>query len=130
MTDSPNNSENGVADDAKKKYFHDRFVLLLLTVNVFLTLVCVATILLRLGDTGSSYIEAYRANLGLNAYSVGGAGQIISFAIFAVTVLVGQFFISLRLHSIRKQISWLVMLLATLLLALTVLISNSLLGLR
>lgn len=111
-------------------YFHDRFVLLMLTINIFLTLLCIATILLRLGDTGSSYIQSFRANLGLNAYSAGGVGQIFSFAVFAVTVLAGQTFISLKLHPIRKQASWIVMLMACLLLVLTTIIGNSLLQLR
>ena len=115
---------------SSKKYFHDRFVLLMLTVNVFLTLVCVAAILLRLGDTSNSYIESYRANLGLNAYAVGGAEQIISFAVFAVAVLVGQFYISLKLYHVRKEISWIMMVLGMLLLVLAVVISNALLQLR
>ena len=113
-----------------KNYFHDRFVLLILTINVFLTFVVVAMILLRLGDTSNSYIESFRANLGLNAYSVGGIGQIISFAVFAVGVLAGQFLISVRLHAIRKHASWIVMLMATLLLVLCLVISDSLLTLR
>ncbi|MGI9028094.1 MAG: hypothetical protein ACR2FM_04635 [Candidatus Saccharimonadales bacterium] len=113
-----------------KKYFHDRFVLLMLTINIFLTFVAVAIILLRLGDTGNSYIQAYRSNLGFNQYQAGGVEQIISFAVFAVAVLVGQFVISLRFHSIRRHVSWSVMMLATLLLVLTLIISNSLLQLR
>lgn len=113
-----------------KKYFHDRFVLLMLTINIFLTLVTVAFILLRLGDTSNSYIQAYRSNLGFNQYQVGGVEQIISFAVFAVAILVGQFLISLKFHSIRRHASWAMMLLATLLLILTLIISNSLLQLR
>ncbi len=113
-----------------KKYFHDRFVLVMLTVNAFLAFVTVASILLRLGDTSNNYIQAYRSNLGLNAYSVGGVEQIISFAVFAVIVLVGQFVFSYKLHEIRKQVSWIVMLLGMLLLVLGLIVSNALLGLR
>ena len=113
-----------------KKYFHDRFVLLMLTINIFLTFVIVAMILFRLGDTNNSYIQAYRSNLGLNAYSVGNVGQIISFAVFAVAVLVGQFIISLRLHAIRKHAAWTIMLMSMLLLILCLIISNRLLSLR
>lgn len=113
-----------------KKYFHDRFVLLMLTVNIFLTLVITALILLRLGDTGNSYIQAYRSNLGLNAYKVGGVGQILSFIVFAFSVLAGQFLISLHFHSIRRPASWIVMILAMLLLILCLIVSNALLRLR
>lgn len=113
-----------------KNYFHDRVVLLLLTINTFLAFVTVATVLLRLGDTSNSYIQAYRSNLGLNAYSVGGADQIISFAVFAVIVLGGQFYISWRLHSIRRHAAWIIMMMATLLLVLSFVIGNALLQLR
>lgn len=113
-----------------RKYFHDRFVLLMLTVNIFITIVCIVTILLRLGDTSGSYIQSYRGNLGLNAYSVGGVEQIISFIVFAVAVLAGQVWISLKLHPLNKQASRVVMLMAMLLLILCVVVSNSLLQLR
>jgi hypothetical protein len=123
MADSSNNSH-------VRKYFHDRFVLLMLTVNIFLAVICVVMILLRLGDTGSSYIQSYRSNLGLNAYSVGDVKEIISFAAFSLIVLVGQFFISMKLHPIRKHASWIVMVLAGILLILSLVISNALLQLR
>lgn len=113
-----------------KKYFHDRFVLLMLTINIFLTFVTVAVILLNLGDTSNSYIQAYRSNLGLNAYQVGGVGQIISFAVFAVAALVAQILISVRFYSIRKEASWTILVLGTLLLILTLIVSNALLQLR
>lgn len=113
-----------------KKFFHDRFVLLMLTVNLFLAFIAVTLILLNLGDTSNSYIQSYRANLGLNAYKVGGVEHIISFVVFTVMVLVGHFIISLRLHSIRRHASWAIMLLAALLLILCILVSNSLLRLR
>lgn len=127
MADPSNNQKE---NQTTRDYFHDRFVLLMLTINTFLAVVCIVSIFLRLGDTSSSYIEAYRANLGINAYSVGGVEQIISFAIFALAVLVGQFFLSLKFHPIRKQASWLIMLLASLLLLLSIIVGNSLLGLR
>lgn len=113
-----------------KKYFHDRFVLLMLTINIFLTLIIAAVVLLRLGDTGNSYIQAYRSNLGLNAYKVGGVGQILSFIAFAVLVLAGQFLISLHFHTVRRHASWIIMILAMLLLILCLVVSNSLLRLR
>ena len=113
-----------------KKYFNDRFVLLMLAVNLFLTVVTIASVLLRLGDTGNSYIKSYQANLGLDAYSVGGAEQLIAFPVFSVIVFVGMFFISMRLHHIRKHAAWIIMVLATLLLVLSLIIANSLLGLR
>lgn len=113
-----------------RKYFHDRFVLVALTINVFLTLLAIAFVTLNLGDTGSSYIQSYRSNLGLNAYQVGNVGQIISFAVFSVAVLIGQFVISLKFYGIRKHVSWIIMVLGMLLLVLSLIVSNALLQLR
>lgn len=113
-----------------RKYFHDRFVLLVLTVNAFIAIVTVVSILLRLGDTSGSYIQAFRSNLGLNAYQVGDVGQIVSFAVFAVAVLAGQFVLSLKFYAIRKHAAWLIMLLGTLLLVLSLIVSNALIQLH
>lgn len=113
-----------------RNYFHDRFVLFAFAINIFLTLAAIVNVVLRLGDTSDTYIQAYRSNLGLNGYSSGEAGQIISFAVFAVLVFFGQLFISLKLHGIRKHASWAVIVLATLLLVLTLIVSNALLQLR
>lgn len=113
-----------------RKYFHDRFVLLALTVNTFLTMLVIAFVFLNLGDTSGSYIQSYRSNLGLNAYQVGGPGQIISFAAFAVAAWMGQFVISLRFYGIRKHVSWIIMVLGTFLLILSLIVSNALIQLR
>lgn len=113
-----------------KKYFHDRFVLLMLTINSFLTLLITASILLRLGDTNDIYIKSYRGNLGLSGYEAGGLGQILSFIIFAGFVLVMQFVLSLKVYHLRKQVAWTVMILSSLLLILSLIIANALLELR
>ena len=113
-----------------KKYFHDRFVLLMLTINSFLTVLVTASILLRLGDTSDIYIKSYRANLGLNGYSAAGLDQILSFIVFAAFVLVAQFVLSLRLYHLRKQAAWAVMIMSSLLLVLSLIVANALLQLR
>lgn len=113
-----------------KKYFHDRFILFMLTVNSFTAIITIVGVLLQLGDTGDTYIQSYRSNLGLNAFTSGDVTQILGFVVFAALVLVGQLFISLQLHGIRKHASWLVMSLGFLLLLMTLIISNALLQLR
>jgi hypothetical protein len=113
-----------------KKYFHDRFVLLMLTINSFLALFITASILLRLGDTSDVYIKSYRENLGLNGYEAGGLGQILSFIIFAGFILIMQFALSLRIYHLRKQVAWAVMILGGVLLLLSLIVSNALLELR
>jgi hypothetical protein len=112
-----------------RRYFHDRFVLLMLTINLFLACVSLVGILARLGEPGDTYVHQFRANLGLNAYDAGGAGEIVSFAVFAVFIFAAQLILSLRLYPIRKAASWMIMTLAMLLLVLTLIVSNALLAL-
>lgn len=113
-----------------KRYLHDRFVLFFLAVNAFLALAIIASVLFRLGDTSDGYIQQYRSNLGLNGYRVGGVGQIISFAIFAIMVFVFQVVISFRVYDIKKQAAWVVLVLSTLLLILSLFVSSALIQLR
>ncbi len=68
-----------------KKYLHDKFVLLLASINIFLALLCAVLILLRLGvgQGSEGYIVQYRANLGISAYKTGSVTTILSFVLFA-----------------------------------------------
>lgn len=117
--------------DIPKKYLRDRMVLLLVTVNAFLTLLTTILILLRL-DTARSdgYFVQFRSNLGLNAYKVGDAGAMLSFVAFAWLVFFFHAYISIRTYHMRRNVSVVTLAFATLLLALTVIISNALLVLR
>lgn len=112
-----------------RKFFHDRFVLFLLTINGFLTLVSVVVILLRLGG-GDNYIQSFRSNLGLSAISVGGVGEIINFLLFAIGIFAASIFMGLKFHRVRQSSGWVVMLLTTLLLVLNLIVVNALLDLR
>lgn len=114
-----------------KKYFHDRTVLLLLSVNAFLTLVACAWVLLRLGSThSSSYIVQYRGDVGIDAFKTGSALDLFNFTIFAVAVLVIHSALSLRMYHIHRQLSVVILSLATVLLILAIIVSNALLVLR
>lgn len=114
-----------------KKYLHDRLVLLLITVNAFLAAVTSVLILLRLdGSRADGYFIQYRENLGLNAYKVGSTAGLLSFIVFAVFVLVFHTWISVRSYQQRRDVSIVVLAMATLLLALTLIVSNALLVLR
>ncbi len=114
-----------------KKYFHDRTVLVLLTTNVFLALVAVLMITLRL-DVGRAdgYIIEYRSNLGLSAFTNGGAVPIISFMVFAVLTLIFHVTLSMRVYEVRRHFAITVLAMALLLLVLTIIVSNALLVLR
>jgi len=114
-----------------KKYFHDHFVLLLLSINVFLALAGSVYILVRLSTShGSSYIVQYRPILGISSYQAGNVVQLLSFVGFALIVLIVHTFLSLRAYKIHRQLAVAILCLGVLLLLLTVIISNALLVLH
>jgi hypothetical protein len=114
-----------------KKYFHDHFVLLLLSANIFLAFAGIVYILVRIGTNhGSSYIVQYRPSLGIGAYQAGSVLELFSFAGFALIVLVVHTALSLRAYKIHRQLAVAILCLGILLLLLTVIISNALLVLH
>ncbi len=117
--------------DIPKKYFHDRLILLLLTVNAFLTAVVTVLILLRLDatETGGYFVQ-YRANLGLNAYTVGSFVGLLSFIVFAVFILAFHTWLSMRVYHVKRSLATVILAFGALLLALTLIVSNALLVLR
>lgn len=114
-----------------KKYFQDRLVLLLLSLNTFLALFGSILILLRL-DSGRSegYIIRYRANQGLDAFGKGGVTELLSFIIFAALVLGFHTVLSIKIYSHRRHFSMAVLGLGLLLLVVAIIVSNALLELR
>lgn len=114
--------------DIPKKYFHDRIILLLATINLCLAVVTSVLILLRFsaGHSGAYFVQ-YRANLGLNAYKTGSSLELLSFIVFAVLVLAGHLVISMRLYTVRREYSVAVLAAGTLLLVLGLVVSNALL---
>jgi hypothetical protein len=114
-----------------KKYFHDRLVLLILTINTFLTLLCSVLILLRLDSSqGDSYIVQYRANLGLSAFKAGGSSTFIAFILFALITYLLTIVLSVRVYSFHRHFAVTILSLALLLLVLATIVSNALLVLR
>ena len=114
-----------------KKYFHDRAVLMLLSTNTFLTVLNGLLILLRL-DAGKAggYTVEYRSNLGLSAFKIGGALTIISFIVFSALILVAHTVLSMRTYNINRGFAVAILALGTLLLLLSIIVSNALLVLR
>jgi hypothetical protein len=114
-----------------KKYFHDHFVLLLLSVNAFLAVAGSIFILLRLSSShGNGYIVQYRSSLGINAFKTGSVVDLLSFIAFAALVLATHTMLSLRAYQIHRQLAIAILSLGVLLLTLTIIISNALLVLR
>lgn len=114
-----------------KKYFHDRLILLLLSVNVFLTFLASIWVLFKL-DSGRSagYIVQYRSSLGISALKTGDAGELVAFIGFALLVLAIHFVLSMRVYPIKREVSIVILMLGGLLLLGSIIVSNALLVLR
>ncbi len=116
---------------ATKTFFRDHFVLLLLTVNVFLALFAVIFVLLRLSSShGNGYIVQYRSSLGVSAFKTGSVLELISFSIFALLVLGINAVLSFKTYSINRNLSITVLCLGVLLTVLDIIVSNALLVLH
>lgn len=114
-----------------KNFFHDRLVLLLLSINTFLAVLGSLLILLRLdGGRSTSYIVQYRSNLGLSAFRSGGATAFTGFIIFFVFVLVFHSLLSAKMYTGHRQFAISVLAMALLLIILGIVVSNALLVLR
>lgn len=110
-----------------KDFFYDRLVLFLLTLNSFITILTVLSVLLRLGNSSGVYVNSYRSNLGLGGIDTGGAKEVISFVLFAIIIFTFQIILAIKFYKIRKTSAWAVMLMTTLLLVLNIIVANSLL---
>lgn len=117
-----------------QKYLHDRLVLLLLSINVFLALAATIFMLLQLGARHTSdYIVQCRdcSNISyVGRFTHGGVSELLSFIVFALIVVVVHTTLSVRVYRIHRQLSVTVLALGVLLLLLTVIVSNALLVLR
>lgn len=116
------------------QYLHDRWILLLLSVNVFLALAtCIFVPLLLSTNHGNGYIVQCRdcSNIGnINRFTNGSVLELLSFVGFALLVLVIHVLLSLRTYHIHRQVAIAVLSLGVLLLLLTLIVSNALLVLR
>lgn len=114
-----------------KRYFQDRLILLILSINTFLATLNSVLILLRMDSSrADSYIVQYRANLGLSAFKVGGSSTFISFILFSLITLVFSAVLSMRVYPFHRQFAVAILSLTLLLLVLALIISNALLVLR
>ncbi len=111
-----------------KNYFHDRMVLLLLTVNTFLAGLMSILVLLRLDSSkAESYIVQYRANLGVNSFKSGDGSTFIGFIIFAILIVVMHTILSMKVYGLHKRYAIIVLGFCTLLLVIALFVSNALL---
>lgn len=110
-----------------KKFFHDHVVLLLLSINAFLTLALTILILLRLSNShGTGYIVQYRPSLGIGTFKTGSVAELASFIGFGILVLITHSVLAMRAYHVRRQVSLAILALGVLLLVLAIIISNAL----
>jgi len=113
-----------------KKYFQDRIVLLLLSVNTFLAVLSAILILLRL-DTGAGkiYYVQFRGNLNfVDAFQFGSANTFIAFILFSFFVLIFHTLLSMRAYHIRRHFAIAVLGMGLLLLTVCLIVSNALIN--
>lgn len=115
-----------------KKYLHDKLILSLLSIILFLALVCVVLVLLRFGAGGATngYIVQFRANLGISAFKTGSLASILSFPLFALLISGTSILLSIKAFAVRRQLALAILSLTILLLILAIIVSNALLVLR
>lgn len=110
-----------------KKYFHDRLVLLGLSLNVFIVFVTLLFLVFRIGGGHSGYIVQYRQNLGGDAFTAGTVVQILSFGLFSVLVFCIGLVLSARMYEVHRQLAIVVQAMTTLLLVFSLIVGNALL---
>ena len=111
-----------------KKFIHDRIVLLLISMDVFVAILAASLVLLRLDpNRQTSYIVEYRSNLGLNALKAGGSATFISFIIFAVFTVIFNIVLSAKVYHVRRHFSVAILAITLLLLVAALIVSNALL---
>jgi uncharacterized membrane protein YciS (DUF1049 family) len=116
---------------AARKYFQDKVVLSLVSLNLFLAVLVVIVVALRLGsNAGEGYIVQYRSNLGIGAFKTGSMADFVYIIIFAVLAAGFHVFMSFKTYRIRRQLAVAVLGMGGLLLVLALIISNALLVLR
>lgn len=113
-----------------KQYLHDRVILLIASVNAFLALILCISTLIRLDTSHSSYIIQYRANLAVDAFKSGSSSELYGFVVFGLLVCAFHLLISVRVYRIHRQLAVTVLGMGTLLLVVSVIVSNALLILR
>ena len=118
---------------ASRKYFHDHFVLLLLSINTVLAFLASLYVLLRLSSGhGNGYIVQCRdcSNVANIKFTNGSVVELLAFIGFALLVLVVHTILSIRTYQIHRMLSIAVLSLGILLLVLTIIVSNALLVLH
>ncbi|MEX2014586.1 MAG: hypothetical protein WD885_01475 [Candidatus Saccharimonadales bacterium] len=112
-----------------KSFFHDRLILLILSINTFLALALIITALLSIDSAGPGFIKEFRSDLGLDGYKAGGVLDIVAFAIFSLVLYAFQFLAATKIYHIRRHLSLVILLLTLIIYLFSLMVINALLGL-
>jgi len=98
---------------------------------VFFAFLAAIIVILRLASIhGGGYIVQYRSSLGISAFKNGGVSSLISFAVFALLILIINALLSNRTYQINRYLSVSILCLGILLTILDIIVSNALLVLH
>ena len=114
----------------EKRFFHDRIVLLLLSISTFLSLLGSVLVLLRVDSRSSGYIVQYRANLGISAFQTGKLTDLLAFIVFLWMALIINTILAMRIYHMHRWLALTIVSLGLLLLIIAIIVSNALLVLR
>lgn len=111
-----------------KRYTHDRTILLLLSVNLFLAvLIAILVILALTGSSDRVLTIEHRPILGLSANRVGTSLDMVSLVVFPLLIMVLNTALSVKAYPIRRNLGVIILGLATLLISLSGIVSYYLL---
>lgn len=111
-----------------RRYTHDRTVLLLLTINIFLTVFITLLVILALtGNTDKVMTIEHRPTLGLAANTVGGTVDMASLVVFPLLILSINTVLSIKVYPIRRHFGVVILGMATMLISLSGIVSYFLL---
>lgn len=121
---------------SNKKFFYDKLVLSLLSVLVFLALITIASIMLRLGSGQgiSEYYTEYRQgphhSVRGDFSPTGSVWGMLQFVWFTLIVVAASSILGYKSYRIKREIPIVILSLGILLVVLTWIVSNVLLGHR
>ncbi|HZP55312.1 MAG TPA: hypothetical protein VFB03_00905 [Candidatus Saccharimonadales bacterium] len=117
--------------DLPKNYFHDRLILVLLTLLSILVVVGVSLVMLRFDPSRNpTTTAAYRPNITGTQYQSGKPIDIYSMAIFMVFTSVAALILSIRTYRIRRFLAVFILSSTVLLLILSMIVANALISLQ
>src|SRR5579872_6114595 len=116
------------------KFFKDHFILLLMTVNLFLCIVALVFITVRLSSVHSTNYIIQCRNCSdpnaVNKFITGSVVDMIGFIVFSIIVLIANGTLSYRVFVINRKLSVAILGMGIVLQVLTLIITNALFILR